>query len=289
MARFGVRKLAKEADRLRAEYLDAVNRGDPTSALRIGTEQLLPVSENLVDQSDEYLNPLAVTLQNLSVICHQLERPIGQFYFAQRSFHVATLVGDRGLGLHPSLADIGGITATIATHLAGRRLPGLGHLSRADERLLFPAAALVPTSIELMGQLDSFPWARQMRLAATMLRKLSIRDLKVVDCESRARVWLARLALNLGDRKFATAEIKGALILWIDQLGSTSRYWSTELPETWTMAADMLESLSRQKAATSIRQAIQQATAGRHGVSGLSDIAGVLDLREHYRAALAAL
>jgi hypothetical protein len=34
--------LVQEADRLRAEYLDAVNRSDLESALRVGAEELVP-------------------------------------------------------------------------------------------------------------------------------------------------------------------------------------------------------------------------------------------------------
>ncbi|GIJ76778.1 hypothetical protein SAMN05443287_104329 [Micromonospora phaseoli] len=285
---FGVRKLAKEADRIRVEFLDTVNRGDAAGALRIGTERLLPVSEDLVARSNDYLNPLGVTLRNLSAICQQLGRPIGQFHFAQRSFHVASRVSAHGLALHPGLADTGGIAATIAGDLAGKGSPRQGALKASDQQLLLPTAALVPTSIELMGRIDSFPWACRMRLAATKLRMLSHRDLKMVDCESRAMVWLARLALEQGDRRFATAEVKEALLLWIDQLGSTSRYWSTELQETWTVAAEVLDSLGHRQAATSIRRAIHQATAGRQGTTSLSALAGVLDLRQHYLATLSA-
>jgi hypothetical protein len=286
---FGDKKLAKKADQIKAEFLGAVNRGYMAEALQIGVDRLVPVSEDLVKRSAEFLNPLGITLRNLSAICQQLGRPIGQFYFAQRSLHAAVLVEPHGYGLHPRLADIAGVTATIAAGLVGPGSVRQNQLTAADQNLLFPAAALIPQSMEIMVQLDSASWAAQMRLAATKLRQLSFRDLKIVDCESQAIVWLARLSRDIGERRFAVDEIRAALVLWVDQLGSTSRYWSSELQETWTVAAETLDSLGERKAAATLRGAIHQATDGRHGAANLSGLANVLDLRQHYEAAAAAL
>ncbi len=276
---FGNRKLAREADRLRADFVGAVDRGDADSALRIAAERLLPVAEELAGQGAGHLVPAALILRDVAAGCGRLGRPIGQFYSAQRSFDVAMLARARGRAIPAELGDSGTSVAALATELAGRGSPGRGGLSAADERLLLPAAALVPRSIELMGDLNAFPSACRMRLAATKLRLLSYRDLAVVDCESRAMVWLARLGLDRGDPKFATAEVGEALHLWIDQLGSTSRYWSPELLETWTVAVRVLDGAGRRPAAAALRGAIRQATGGF----------AAADMRPHYRAAMAAL
>lgn len=285
----GNHELAAEADRIKAELLAAADRGDLAEALRIGTDRLVPVSEDLAGRSAGFLNPLGVTLRNLSAVCQRLGRPVGQLYFAQRSLHVAVLVEPRGYELHPGLADVAGVTATVAGELAGTGSARPGPLAAADEELLFPAAALIPHSMEIMLQLDSAPWAAQLRLAATTLRRLSIRDLRLVDCESRAIVWLARISRDAGERGFAVDEIRAALVLWVDQLGSTSRYWSSELQETWTVAAEVLDSLGRGEAAATLRGAVHQATAGRPGTLSPSGLAGALDLRRHYEAAALAL
>jgi hypothetical protein len=110
----------------------------------------------------------------------------------------------------------------------------------------------------------------------------------MVDCESQAIVWLARISRDIGERTFAVEEIRRALLLWIDQLGSTSRYWSSELEQTWTVAADVLDSLREHKAAAELRAAIDQAAA-RHGRADLAGLANVLDLRHRYEAAATAL
>ncbi|MFD8557933.1 hypothetical protein ACFV1N_11670 [Streptosporangium canum] len=286
---FEDKKLAKKADQIKDEFLGAVNRGDMAEALQIGVDRLLPISEDLVERSAEFLNPLGMTLRNLSAICQRLGRPIGQFYFAQQSLHAAVLVEPHGYELHPGLADIAGVTATIAAELVGTSSVRQIQLTAADQDLLFPAAALIPQSMKIVIQLDSARWAAQMRLAATTLRQLSFGDLEIVDCECRAIVWLAQLSCDIGERGFAVDEIRAALVLWVDQLGSTSRYWSSELQETWTVAAETLDSLGKRKAAATLRGAIHQATAGRHGVLGLSDLTNVLDLRQYYEAAAAAL
>jgi hypothetical protein len=285
----GDRELAAEADRIKAEFLGAVNRGDLAEALRIGAGRLVPLSEDLAERSPGFLNPLGITLRNLSAVCQRLGRPVGQLYFAQRSLHVAVLVEPRGHELHPGLADVAGVTATVATELPGTAPVRQGRLDAADQELLFPAAALIPHSMEIMVRLDSAPWAAQLRLAATTLRRLSFHDLTMVDCESRAIVWLARLSRDAGERGFAVDEIRAALVLWADQLGSTSRYWSSELQETWTVAAEVLDSLGKGEAAATLRGAIHQATAGRPGAVSPSGLAGALDLRRHYETAAHAL
>ncbi|MEV4889212.1 hypothetical protein AB0K48_07480 [Nonomuraea sp. NPDC055795] len=102
-------------------------------------------------------------------------------------------------------------------------------------------------------------------------------------------MWLARNARDIGEHGFAVEEIRAALLLWVEQLGSTNRYWSRELQETWTVAAETLDSLGKRKAAATLRNAIHQATAGWHSTGNLSVLAEVLDLRQHYEAAAAAL
>lgn len=116
----GNKKLAKRADQIKARYLAAVNRNDLAEALRIGVDDLLPVSEELADRDAQFLNPLGITLRNVSAISHHLRRPIAQSYFAQRSLHVAVEVEPAGYALHHGLEDIAGVTATIATEIAGK-------------------------------------------------------------------------------------------------------------------------------------------------------------------------
>ncbi|MFI5912406.1 hypothetical protein [Dactylosporangium sp. NPDC051541] len=282
----GNEKLARSADRIKERYLAAVNRNDLAEALRIGVDDLLPVSEELAGRDAQFLNPLGITLRNLSAISHHLRRPIAQFHFAQRSLHVAVEVEPAGHALHPGLEDVAGVTATIATEIAGT---GVSRVGPADRELLFPAAAMIPRSMEIMMRLDSKPWAAQLRLAATELRKAAwAHDAKMVDCESQAIVWLARISRDIGEPAFAVEEIRRALLLWIDQLGSTSRYWSSELEQTWTVAVDVLDSLGHRRAAAELRAAIDQA-AGRHGRADLTGLANALDLRHRYEAAANAL
>ncbi|WP_433532665.1 hypothetical protein ACQPYA_11920 [Micromonospora sp. CA-263727] len=282
----GTEKLANRADRIKARYLAAVNRNDMAEALQIGVDDLLPVSEELANRDAQFLNPLGITLRNLSAISHHLRRQIAQFYFAQRSLHVAVEIEPAGYALHHGLEDIAGVTATIATQIAGK---GVSRVGPADRDLLVPAAAMIPRSMEIMMQLDSKAWAAQLRLAATALRKAAwTREPTMVDCETQAIVWLARISRDIGERTFAVEEIRRALLLWIDELGSTSRYWSRELEQTWTVAADVLDSLRKREAAAELRAAIDQAAA-RHGRTDLTGLANILDVRHRYEAAAIAL
>lgn len=102
-------------------------------------------------------------------------------------------------------------------------------------------------------------------------------------------MWLARVSRDAGERGFAVDEIRAAPVLRADQLGSTGRYWSSELQETWTVAAEVLDSLGKGEAAAALRGAIHQATAGRPGSISPSGLAGALDLRRHYETAALAL
>jgi hypothetical protein len=162
-------------------------------------------------------------------------------------------------------------------------------VSGPEAHAIVPAATLVPESIEAVRRPDEFRVARRLRVAVTRLRTLWDGPLvDIADPESRCMVWLARYALARDDRAVAVSELRGALNLWTQQLDAGTRYWSTELGETWTVAAELLDSLSLHQSATALRGAIEQAVT-RHGVLGLSGIDEVLDVREHYRAALAGL
>jgi hypothetical protein len=281
--------LVREAERLRVAYLGAFNRGDLATALRIGADELVPVSEQLAGADARHYDPFGMTLMNLAALCERLQRQISGFYFIQRALAAAIVLDTRNLPMHDGLASsVVSRTDVFATRIAS------GLLVRQDVRgeesqMIVPAATLVPESIEAMRRPDEFRVARRLRVAVTRLRTLwDGPPVDIADPESRCMVWLARYAHARGDRAVAVAELRAALNLWIQQLESGARYWSTELGETWTVAAELLDSLSLHQSATALRGAIEQAVT-RHGVLGLSGIAEVLDVREHYRAALAGL
>ena len=244
-------ELVRKANRIKDEFVSAIDRGDLDEALQIGVERLMPV----------------------------------------------------GYELLPDMTDVGEVTAAAADDLVRKAGDWLQHMTAAavdldldwedpltdvEEELLLPTAALIPESIEIMGRLDSVLWAVKLRRAAGALRELSSDDLEMLDRECRASVWLARLHRDAGEVGTAIDGIKDALLLWIRHLDS-HRYWSGELRETWTVAAEVLDSLGRSEAAVLLRRAIHQATAGRQGALTPSVLASVLDLRPHYEAALAAL
>jgi hypothetical protein len=284
-----VSALVREADRLRVAYLDAINRGDLEAALQLGVAQLVPVSEDLADADPKYYNPFGMTLMNLATICERLQRQVSGFYFIQRAFRVAVLLDILDLPMHDTLASsVCGRTDAFAVRIAS------GILFRADisapeSQMMVPAVSLVSETIEAMRRLDEFRAARRLRVAVTRLRALwDGPAVDLADPESRCMVWLARYAHARGEHALAVAELRHALDLWTGLLDSGARYWSTELGDTWTVAVEVLRSLSLQESATALGRAIEQAVT-RHGVLGLSGLAEVLDLREHYRAALAGL
>jgi len=281
--------LVREAERLRVAYLDAFNRGDLATAFRIAADELVPVSELLAEADARHYDPFGMTLMNLAALCERLERQVSGFYYLQRALAAAMVLDILNLPMHDSLAS----TVVSRTDVFAIRIAS-GVLFRQDvagpeSQMIVPAATLVPDTIEALRRIDEFRPARRLRVAVTRLRTLwDGPPVDIVDPESRCMVWLARFAHTRGDRAVALAELRGALNLWIQQVEAGTRYWSTELGETWTVAAELLDSLSLPQSATALRRAIEQAVT-RHGVLGLSGIAEVLDVREHYRAALAGL
>jgi hypothetical protein len=287
MERHETDELVREADRLRVKYLDAFNRHDLETALRIGAEELMPVSERLAEGQTTYYNPFAITAMNLSVMCQQLQRPISGFFFAQRAFQATVLLDMRKVLIHNHLRGIVPQTFNVAADVADL---SRGAMSDSERQMIMPAAALVPETIDMARRIGEFPMASQMRAAVTRLRTLTVGpDVDVVDHESRSMVWLARFAHARGDRAVTMAEIGAALTLWMQQLDSGQRFWSSGLLETWTVAAELLDSLSLHESAAAVRRAIEQAVGSRGGFLGLSGVGEVLDLRSHYRAALQGL
>lgn len=287
-----VHALIQEADRLQQAYLDAYNRQDLETSLRIGADQLLPIGEQLAHTDAHFLDPLAITLRNLAGICYQLKRLIGAFYFGQRALDLACAIEEQNLPLHPFLGDVSVVVSAYTVEIVYKRWPRPWELPAPEENLLGPAVAQVPRSIARMRQLESFAWAAQLRVAATVLCHLDDQpDLGMLDDESQAMVELASFAYEQGRSDITISEIEEVLRLWIRQLDGGRRFWSTQLIETWSVAADLLDRLERPESAWWIRQAIQQAVAARQqaGLTNLASFSEKLDLREHYRAALAAL
>jgi hypothetical protein len=280
MGELEIGELPGEAERHRLGYTDALDRGDLESAYRIALEELVPVLEKLAETDHRHHDALGVTLSNLSTVCHHLKRPISGFYFVQRALHAAILLDIRNLPINEGLVDIGFRTELYATVVVDRCLSA-ADLPEPEREMIVPAVALIPKSIDMLRRLDGYHAACQLRVAATRLRTLADGPrLDIVDHESKSMVRLARFAHGWDDRDFAIVEIGAALNLWLRQLDDGARFWSAGLLDTWTIAADILESLSLPDSAAALRGAIAQAGAGD------SD---ALDLREHYRVALAGL
>ena len=273
-------ELIREAEHHRLGYTDALDRDDLESAYLIAIKELVPVLERLAETDQRYQDALGLTLSNLSTVCHHLKRPISGFYFVQRALHAAILLDIRNLPINEGLADIGFRTELCATVVVdGCR--SAADLPEAELEMIVPAAALIPKSIDMLRRLDGYHAACQLRVAATRLRTLADGPpLDIVDHESKSMVRLARFAHGWDDRDFAIVEIGAALNLWLRQLDDGTRFWSAGLLDTWTIAADILESLSLPESAAALRGAIEQASSGD---------GPALDLREHYRTALAGL
>ncbi|WP_100444762.1 hypothetical protein [Glycomyces xiaoerkulensis] len=271
------------ADRLRADYLAAYGDGDPETAYRIGVEELLPLSEALAAEDEDFLDPLATTQRNLSLIGHRLGRRVGPFHYMQRAFEGAMLLDERGLPMHRSLASTASETADLAEEIAGGHVPD--PLPDCERAMLGPAASLLPRSIDAMGRLEVFPWAARLRVCASGLRALDPSDLELADHETRSMVWVARVGFEQGNREFAIAEVREALDLWIAELGSGERYWSERLGGTWMAAAQLLDAMELRRCAEVLMRTCEWAALNR----GSDPQARALELRECYRAALAAL
>lgn len=214
-----VHALIQEADRLQQAYLDAYNRQDLETSLRIGADQLLPIGEQLAHTDAHFLDPLAITLRNLAGICYQLKRLIGAFYFGQRALDLACAIEEQNLPLHPFLGDVSVVVSAYAVEIVYKRWPRPWELPAPEENLLGPAVAQVPRSIARMRQLESFAWAAQLRVAATVLCHLDDQpDLGMLDDESQAMVELASFAYEQGRSDITISEIEEVLRLWIRQL-----------------------------------------------------------------------
>ena len=262
-----VHALIQEADRLQQAYLDAYNRQDLETSLRIGADQLLPIGEQLAHTDAHFLDPLAITLRNLAGICYQLKRLIGAFYFGQRALDLACSIEEQNLPLHPFLGDVSVVVSAYAVEIVYKRChaPGTAGTGRKPAR---PAVAQVPRSIARMRQLESFAWAAQLRVAATVLCHLDDQpDLGMLDDESQAMVELASFAYEQGRSDITISEIEEVLRLWIRQLDGGRLFWSTQLIETWSVAADLPIGWSG-PSAWWIRQAIQH---GRRPAAGRPD------------------
>ncbi|GAB3233553.1 hypothetical protein GCM10027447_30070 [Glycomyces halotolerans] len=281
MGQFDHGAAQRDTERLRADYLAAYHGGELEAALRIGADELLPLAEALAETDPAVHAELATILRNLSLISHRLGLPIGAFHFIQRAFDSAMRVHDHGKPADRSLESAATETAELAAEIAGGHVGRGAGLSDREREAIEPAAALVPSSIELMGRLGSFEWACRLRVAATQLRGLETYPvLELVDHEARSIVWIARLAYAGGHREFAVAELREAIDLWPEQLGHGGRYWSTRLRRTLTVAAEVLESLGRHESARALRSAVELASENPRAVP---------DLRAHYREASAAM
>ena len=272
--------LVDEAEGARLDYLDAVDRHDLEAAYRLAVERLVPATERLADADNRYHDSLGPTLVNLATVCHHVKRPVSGFYFVQRALHVATMLDIRNQPINEALVDIGLRTEVFATAVVDGCV-SVADLPEPEPEMIGPAASLIPRSINLLRRLDGYHAACQLRVAATRLRMLADRqNVDLVHNEARSMVWLARFAFGWGDDEFALAEIGAALNLWLRQLEEGAESWSIGLPETWTVAADLLESLSRPDSAMALRAAINQADEAEPGTEAR---------REHYRVAAAAL